>query len=143
MAQAQTTEVFNCTPEQFCKIVMDYEKYPEFLQEVKAVKVLKTEGNRKLVEFSVSVVKTFKYSLWMTEKAPNLVSWEFAGGDIFKTSTGFWKMEEESGKTRATYSVEATFTMFVPGPIAKALVSVNLPNMISSYHKRVAQLYGR
>lgn len=143
MASASTTEVFNCTPEQFSKIVMDYEKYPEYLQEVKGVKVLKTEGNRKLVEFSVSVVKSFKYSLWMTEKPPGLVSWEFAGGDIFKTSTGFWKLEDESGKTRATYSVEATFTMFVPGPIAKALVSVNLPNMISSYHKRVAQLYGR
>lgn len=143
MASASTTEVFNCTPEQFCKIVMDYEKYPEYLQEVKSVKVLKTEGNRKLVEFSVSVVKSFKYSLWMTEKAPSSVSWEFAGGDIFKTSNGFWKLEEESGKTRATYSVEATFAMFVPGPIAKALVSVNLPNMISAYHKRVAQLYGR
>ena len=143
MAAGGTTEVFNCTPEQFFKIVADYEKYPEFLQEVKQAKVLKAEGNRKLVEYHVSVVKSFKYSLWMTEKEPNLVSWEFAGGNLFKTSNGFWKMEEEGGKCRSTYSVEATFTLFVPGPIAKALVNVNLPNMISSYHKRVAQLYGR
>lgn len=143
MASASTTEVFNCTPEEFFRIVTDYEKYPEFLQEVKGCKILKTEGQRKLVEYSVSVVKSFKYSLWMTEKEPGLVSWEFAGGDIFKTSTGSWKMEEEGGKCRATYSVEATFNLFVPGPIAKALVSVNLPNMMSSYHKRVAQLYGR
>lgn len=143
MASAQTSEVFHCTPEQFFKIVTDYESYPDFLQEVKSCKVLKTESSRKLVEYSVSLVKSFKYTLWMTEKPHSLVSWEFAGGDIFKTSTGFWKIEPEGDKCRATYSVEATFTLFVPGPIAKALVNVNLPTMIASYHKRVAELYGR
>ncbi|WP_413287474.1 type II toxin-antitoxin system RatA family toxin [Bdellovibrio sp. HCB337] len=142
MAKASTTEVFNCSTADFFKIISDYEKYPEFLQEVKSCKVLKTEGNRKLVEFNVSVIKSFKYSLWMTE-TPNLISWEFAGGDVFKTSVGSWKLDEEAGKCRATYSVDATFSMFVPGPIANALVSVNLPGMISAYHKRVAQLYGK
>lgn len=143
MASAQTTEVFNCTPEQFYKIVSDYEKYPEFLQEVKECKVLKTEGSRKLVEYTVAVVKNFKYSLWMTETVNKEIKWEFAGGDIFKTSTGSWKLQEEGGKCRASYSVDATFNMFVPGPIAKALVSVNLPNMVSAYHKRVAEQFGR
>lgn len=143
MASAQTTEIFNCTPAQFYKIVSDYEKYPEFLSEVKECKVLKAEGNRKLVEYTVAVVKNFKYSLWMTEVQDASITWEFAGGDIFKTSTGFWKLSEEGGKCRASYQVDATFSMFVPGPIAKALVSVNLPNMISAYHKRVSELYGR
>ena len=143
MASAQTTEVFNCTVEQFYKLISDYEKYPQFLQEVKDIKILKTEGNKKLVEYTVSVVKNFKYSLWMTETANKEIKWEFAGGDIFKTSTGFWKLQEEGGKCRATYSVEATFNLFVPGPIAKALVSVNLPNMVSAYHKRVSEVYGR
>jgi coenzyme Q-binding protein COQ10 len=143
MASAETSEIFNCTPGQFFKIVTDYENYPEFLQEVKECRVLKTEGNRKLVEYTVSVMKSFKYTLWMSETAPTLVSWEFASGDLFKTSKGHWKLQDEGGKTRATYLVEATFNLFVPGPIAKALVSVNLPNMMSSYHKRVSELYGR
>jgi coenzyme Q-binding protein COQ10 len=143
MASAETSEIFNCTPEQFFKIVTDYENYPEFLQEVKECRVLKTEANRKLVEYTVSVMKSFKYTLWMSETAPTLVSWEFASGDLFKTSRGHWKLQDEGGKTRATYLVEATFNLFVPGPIAKALVSVNLPNMMSSYHKRVSELYGR
>jgi ribosome-associated toxin RatA of RatAB toxin-antitoxin module len=142
MAKASTTEVFNCTPEQFFKIISDYDKYHEFLAEVKQCKVLKTEGNRKLVEYNVAVVKTFKYALWMTETPPTGITWEFASGDMFKTSVGSWKLQDEAGKTRATYTVEATFNMFVPGPIANALVSVNLPNMMSSYHKRVKQLYG-
>ncbi len=142
MAKAATTEVFKCTTEQFFKIISDYEKYNEFLAEIKSCKVLKTEGNRKLVEYNVNVIKTFKYQLWMSESAPESITWEFASGDIFKTSVGAWKLEDQAGKCRASYSVEATFSMFVPGPIANALVSVNLPNMMSSYHKRVSQLYG-
>ncbi len=142
MAKATTTEVFKCTPEQFYAIIADYTKYKEFLSEVKDCRVLKVEGNKKLVEFSVSVIKNFKYSLWMTENSPHSISWEFASGDMFKTSIGSWKLENDAGKTRATYSVEATFNLFVPGPIANALVSVNLPNMMSSYQKRVKQIYG-
>lgn len=143
MAEAQTTELFNCTVDELYKIVSDYEKYPEFLAEVRECKVLKTDGNKKLVEFTVSVIKDFKYRLWMTEEAPSKVSWVFESGDIFKVSNGSWVLKDEAGKTRATYMVEAKFNLFVPGPIAKALVSVNLPNMISSYHKRVKELYGK
>ena len=143
MASAQTTEIFPCTPTQFYKIIADYEKYPEFLNEVKECKILKVEGGRKLVEYTVSVIKNFKYSLWMSETENSQITWEFASGDIFKTSTGAWKLSEEGGKCRASYDVSATFNMFVPGPLAKALVSVNLPNMMSAYHKRVAELYGR
>lgn len=143
MANAETSDVFNCSPDEFFKIISDYEKYPDFLQEVKGCRVVKTEGNRKLVEYTVAIVKDFKYTLWMTEVPATSIHWEFASGDLFKTMKGFWKLSEESGKCRATYSVEATFGMLVPGPLAKAAVSVNLPNMISSYHKRVAELYGR
>ncbi len=142
MAKANTTELFNCTVPQFYKIISDYEKYPQFLSEVKTCKVMKSEGSKKLVEYSVSVIKSFKYSLWMTEKEPSQITWEFASGDIFKSTKGFWKLTDEAGKCRATYDVDATFGVFVPGPLANALVSVNLPNMMSSYHKRIKQLYG-
>jgi len=142
MASAETSEVFNCSIEDFYSIVTDYEKYPEFLNEVKSCSVLKTEGNRKLVEYRISVIKSFSYCLWMTEEKPKSVTWEFSSGDIFKSSTGYWKLADEAGKTRATYAIDAKFTLFVPGPIAKALVSVNLPNMMSSYQKRVRELFG-
>jgi len=140
---ATHTEVFNCTPAELYQLVTDYEKYPEFLQEVKSCKVIKNDGPKKLVEFKVSVVKTFSYQLLMTENAPFHVSWNFAGGDIFKTSDGSWKLAEQNGKTKAIYSVDATFGIFVPGMIAKTLLSVNLPTMMNAYHKRVKEKYGK
>jgi coenzyme Q-binding protein COQ10 len=142
MAKAHTTELFNCRPEQFFSVISDYSKYPEFLQEVKVCQVLKAEGSKKLVEYQVQVIKSFKYNLWMTEEAPTKIVWEFASGDLFKTMKGSWNLKEEAGKTRATYEVEASFGMFVPGPMATAAVSVNLPNMISAYHRRIKQLFG-
>ncbi|RME16288.1 MAG: polyketide cyclase [Bdellovibrio sp.] len=142
MSQAQTTEVFNCTPEQFFKIITDYEKYPEFLTEVKECRILQEEGNKKLVEYKINLIRSFTYRLWMTEEPFTKVSWVFDSGDLFKVSTGSWVLEEDAGKTRATYTLEAKFKMFVPGPVAKTLVNVNLPNMMSAYHKRVEELYG-
>lgn len=142
MAAASVSEIFNCTVDQFYKIISDYENYPKFLPEVKDCHVIEAKGNKKLVEFHISLIKTFKYSLWMTEEAPHSVHWQFNGGDIFKEMSGNWKLSDEAGKTRANYDIEAKMGMFVPGPIAKGIIEVNLPNMISSYHKRVKELYG-
>ena len=143
MASAQTSQIFNCSPEEFYKIIGDYEKYPEFLNEVKSCQVIREEGNKKLVEYNVSLIKTFTYSLWMTEDPYKKISWTFASGDIFKSMSGYWELVDEAGSTRATYYLDATFGMFVPGPIAKGLVNANLPNMISAYQKRVKELYGK
>lgn len=143
MSSAQASELFNCTPQEFYAIISSYEKYPEFLAEVKECKVVEKRDNQKLIEFNISLIKTFKYRLWMTEKANQGINWVLDSGDLFKVSNGSWDIKEEAGKTRAVYAVEAKFKVFVPGPIAKALVSVNLPNMMSSYHRRVKELYGK
>lgn len=142
MAAASTTETFPCTTDQFFRIISDYESYPQFLSEVMSCKVLKSEGERKLVEFSVSVIKSFTYRLWMTEQPGKKISWELDSGDLFKTSSGSWVLEDLNGKTKAHYAVDATFKVFVPGPVAKALVNVNLPNMMKSYQERVKKIYG-
>lgn len=147
MAKAQTSELFNCSTKEFFDIVSNYSKYPEFLKEVKSCKVIKTEGAKKHVEYQISLIKDFKYVISMVEsddgKGNYKLEWDFVSGDIFKKMKGFWKLEDEKGKCRATYFVEADFGLFVPGPIANGVISVNLPNMISSYHKRISQIYGK
>lgn len=143
MASAETTELFDCTPSQFFSIITDYPHYHLFLSEVTGCEVIKTDGNRQLVEFRVFMIKNFSYRLWVTEEKDRGIHWVFDSGDLFKESTGFWRLQDQEGKTRATYGVDAKFKLFVPGPIAKALVNVNLPNMMSSYQQRVRELYGQ
>lgn len=72
------------------------------------------------------------------------MKWEYISGDAFKTMSGSWKIAEApGGKCTCTYDVEATFKMFVPGPVATTLLNVNLPAMMSAYHKRIKSLYGK
>lgn len=144
MASAQTQEIFNCTPEEFFKIVSDYEKYPEFLPEVKSVQVYKNTADFKEMEYSVSLIKTFKYKLKVTEKAPSSVEFNFISGDVFKSMKGTWKIEPEGdSKCKVNYSVEASFGMLVPSAMANTLVSVNLPIMISNFKGRIKKVYGK
>lgn len=143
MAGAKATENFNCTIDQFYSIITDFESYSEFLSEVEDCRIVEDlGGNKKIVEYHVKVVKPFSYRLTMTFDEPNSLVWEFESGDLFKVSNGSWHLKDVGGKTEATYEVEAKFKMFVPGPIAKALVSVNLPNMMSAYHKQVEKRFG-
>ncbi len=142
MSDAKHTEVFNCTPAQFFKIVSDYNRYPEFLSDVKGCKVIKEEAGVKLVEYKVSVIKTMTYVLRTKEVAPSSVVWEFHSGDVFKTMNGSWTIEEAGpGKCRCTYEVSGTFKIFVPGPVAKSLLNVNLPAMMAAYHKRIKETF--
>ncbi len=142
MAGASTTEFFSCTPEELYSIITDYERYPEFLSEIKSMKVIEEDGNRKLVEYKISMIKTFTYRLWMTENPDDYsVTWTFDSGDMFRKSDGSWILsEEDEGTTKATYTVDAKVKMLVPGRVTKMLVNVNLPNMMKSYHKRLEQL---
>jgi ribosome-associated toxin RatA of RatAB toxin-antitoxin module len=143
MASANAKEVFNCTCEEFFKIVSDYEKYPEFLPEVKSVKVTKNSGGAKEMEYHVSLIKTFKYKLRAKEVTNQSVSFEFIGGDVFKTMKGSWTLADQKGKCAVDYNVEATFGMLVPESMAKPLVSANLPMMMNNFRKRIKEIYGK
>ena len=142
MAEVKHEEVFNCTPEQFFDLLVDYESYPEFLAEVKDCKVVGENGGKKQVKYKISVIKTLEYTNTHTEERPNMVSWQFDSGDLFKSMKGHWKLSDQGGKTKAEYFVEANFGLFVPKTMTKTVLSVNLPAMMKAYHKRVDQLYG-
>ncbi len=141
MASAKTTHTFNCTAEELFYIIADYENYSDFLQEIKSCEIIKEVGDRKLVEYNVSLMKSFTYRLWMKEDWENkIISWEFESGDLFKQSTGSWTLVEEGDVCKATYEVDAKVKMFVPGTITKMLVNVNLPGMMKAYEKRLTEV---
>ncbi len=142
-AAATKSEIFACSCEEFFKIISDFDQYPEFLKDVKTCKTLETKGKNKKVEFGISIVKSFKYVINVTEDSPTSVSWTFDKGDLFKKMIGSWKLSNLDGKCKATYSLEAEFGVFVPGMISKALIETNLPNMMKSYRARIEQLYGK
>lgn len=143
MAEVTQSEVFACSVDRFYQIIKDYERYPEFLSEISACRIVEQKPGKTLVEYTVNLIKSFTYQLWVTEDDNSYhLSWEFARGAIFKSNHGYWKLKDQSGKCHATFYLNCQFKMFIPKGITKTLLRVNLPNMVKSYHKRVHQLYG-
>jgi coenzyme Q-binding protein COQ10 len=147
MAEVNHVETFNCSPQEFFNILKDYEKYPEFLKEVKSCKIIEDKGVEKIVEYHISVVKDFSYTNRQFEKAPNQLHWKLIKGDLFKSMEGGWNLEEVVGKngqqTKATYIIRAEFSMLVPGFMVKTVLSANLPAMMKAYQQRVKEIYGK
>src|SRR6266704_3505429 len=123
MAGATRSIVINAPMEKLFAIIIDYEKYPEFLPEVKSIRLSNRKGNEVDVHYVADIVKPVKYTLRLKEEKPNKVSWTFIEGEYMKDNRGSWVLEDLGGdKLKATYSIEVTVGMLVPKTIVNALV---------------------
>ncbi len=117
-------------------IITDYEKYPEFLSEVKAIRVSERREGEAVVQYEVSVLKTIRYTLKLKEEKPQRISWSLVEGELMRENKGSWLLEPQGKQTRATYSIEMTLGPLVPKAMVNALVDSSLPKMLESFKKR-------
>lgn len=137
MSHASLTEIFHAPIRTVYKVLVDYSAYPEIISDIKRVSIIDDSPEKKLVEFELQMIKSFRYQLWLYEKPFSQVSWKFHSGDMFKENTGSWTLKEEGAdKTQVVYEISAKFGLFVPGMIEKKLIEVNLPSMMNSYKLR-------
>ena len=137
MAGATRSIVINAPMEKLFSVITDYEKYPEFLPEVKKIRLGTRTGNQIDVHYEAEIVKIIKYSLRLKEEKPNKVSWSFIEGEFMKDNKGGWVLEDlGAGKIKATYSSEVTVGMLVPKTIINALVDTQLPKTLEAFKKR-------
>ena len=138
MAGAQRTITINATVEKCWSVISDYERYPEFLPEVKKIRTLNRRGTEVDVQYEAEVVKIIKYTVHMKEEAPKKVSWSFIDGEFMKDNKGGWVLEDAGeGKTKATYSIAVEVGMLVPKTIVNALVDTQLPKLLENFKKRI------
>ena len=121
-------------------VVFDFEKYPDFLPDVKKA-VVEKKGKQVTAAFEISVIKKIHYTLSFTARPPQKISWTFVKGDIFKNNHGHWEFEEvKKGQTKATYHIEVDFGFLVPSLITNKLVGSNLPKMMERFKQRAEEL---
>jgi ribosome-associated toxin RatA of RatAB toxin-antitoxin module len=137
MANASRTEVVDVDINKLYDVLADYAKYPEFVDGVKEIKVLSKSETAAQVEYSINMIKNFKYIINIKQERPTRISWQLDSGDLFKKNDGEWKLKDlGNGKTEVTYSLDLDFKMFAPSSILSALTSKNLPAMMESFFKR-------
>jgi len=140
MANATRTEVVDVDINKLYATIVDYAKYPEFVDGVSGIKVLSQNETSAKVEYSLNMIKSFKYIINTKQEKPTRVSWTLDSGDLFKKNDGEWKLKDlGNGKTEVTYSLDVDFKMFAPSSILSALTEKNLPVMMNSFFKRAKQ----
>ena len=118
-------------------IIVDYDRYAEFLPEVKEARSADRRGNEVDVHYGIDLVKRIHYTLHMVEERPRSVRWSFVRGELMRDNKGSWTLEPTpDGKTRATYTIEVGVGPLVPRSIVNALVDQSLPKMLEAFKKR-------
>lgn len=142
MASATRTEVMNAPKDKILSVLTDYESYSEFMDGVSSVNIVSKDGNVTKAKYDLNVIKTFSYTLELTE-SENGLSWTFDNGDIFSVNNGSWDLKDlGDGTTEVTYNIEVEIKikMMGTGMITKKLVNTSLPSMMKSVEKRAQNL---
>ena len=144
MAQASRSIVIDVTPDQLFDVIVDFEKYPEFLPEVKKAKIDAGQGAIQEVTYNVDIkAKVIKYTLRHTSDRPNKLSWTMIRGEMMKGNDGSWTLKPgpRPGTTEATYTIDLKLSSLVPGFIERALAEQSLPGLLQNFKARAEKLY--
>ena len=141
MPAAQESIVINVPKEKFFEVITDFEKYPEFIPEMKAAKVIEHKDNEYVVDFTVSLIKKIDYRLKLVAYPYEKLEWNLVKG-FFKKNYGYWLIKELGPEQiEATYYVELEMGLLVPKKLLNELAQVGLPGMLKRFKERAESLY--
>ena len=141
MPKSSTSFESFVSPEELRAVVIDVERYPEFLPEVKQVIVRSRHEDSLLATFFVEVkvssieVKTeytVRYKL-----APREVSWTLEESPNMSKNEGTWRFEElKDGETKAYYEAELETSLPIAPELQKLFADNELPRMMQRFRDR-------
>ena len=138
MAKTERSVVIHAPPEKVFEVISDYAKYPEFLPEVKAVKVESGQGDIKDVTYTVDIkAKVINYTLRHTPKPPGELSWTMVRGEVMKGNDGAWILRPVPEGTEATYKIDLRLGALVPSMVERKLAEQSLPGLLQNFKKRI------
>ncbi len=139
MAKVTKQVVIDSPLERFYDLVVDYERYPEFVPGIHGCRVLK-ERPEKHVQYQLDLgIKRITYVLRMVERRPTHVAWSLVSGEMMKVSNGSWELAAQDGRTSAIYTVEIQISRppLVPQAIvdrvSDELTRVQLPRTLDAF----------
>lgn len=145
MPVSSTTVESFVSPEEFKEVVLDFEKYPEFLDEVKRVEVKERTDEVALVTFFVEVsvggleVKT-EYTV-RYELSDSVIKWTLDSSPDLSKNDGTWTLEEtDDGEVRASYESELITSLPIPEEVQKIFADEQLPKMMQAFRDRAEDM---
>jgi coenzyme Q-binding protein COQ10 len=137
MPYVEVSKVIKAPKGQLYDILKDMEKYPEFMKDLKSVKVLERNENTTLTAWETTLAgRTIK---WVEKDIFNdsqqHISYHQVSGDLQKFA-GEWILTEVEDGTKVTLTVDFEFGIpMIAGllnPIAKLMIKENSGNMLNA-----------
>ena len=139
-----TLETF-VSPEDLKEVILDFEKYPEFMKEVTKVEVLEKSDESILAKFHIHIAfggfdiesnYTTRYTIDDTT-----ITWELVESENITKMNGKWVLHEtDDEECKAEYEAEVETNLGVPPDVQALFVEESLPKLMESFRDRAEEL---
>jgi coenzyme Q-binding protein COQ10 len=141
MPKSSTSFETFASPDELRAVITAFDKYPEFLPEVKRIQVKAQSADSATVAFFVEVkvggseIKTeytVRYSI-----GPKEIRWTLVESPTLTKNEGLWRLDETAdGETKAYYESELVTTLPIPEELQKIFADQELPRMMQRFRDR-------
>jgi ribosome-associated toxin RatA of RatAB toxin-antitoxin module len=136
-AHVQIEQILDVDPDTLYGVILDYEAYPQFLNDCILAKLERRENNQVTVAYAVNLVKKVDYRLEHTEiRERHTMSWKMVSSDFMTKNSGSWELiPAGKGRTKVKYWAEIEING-VPQFLVNAAVEKKLPAMMRDFETR-------
>ena len=121
-------------------VILDFERYPEFVPFMERAEVITADGERCRVRFTLNLVARISYTLELEPRDGGGLAWTLVEGPFVRNDGAWHLAAREGGGTRATYSVDVELKRFLPGFLERRLIEESLPAMLKAFRDRAEAL---
>jgi ribosome-associated toxin RatA of RatAB toxin-antitoxin module len=142
--RTESSIVIDAPPGEVLDVIADFEAYPEWAGEVKAVRVLAEEGDgwADQVEFTLdagAIKDTYvlDYEWDVVEDGTGVVSWALVSAQVLKAMDGSYTLATQGAGTKVTYRLAVDVKIPMIGLLKRKAEKVVIDTALKGLKKRV------
>lgn len=114
------TTTIDATPEAVRTVLLDFARYPEWANDLKAVEVLDAAAEGPTVRFrAAGMGRSTSYTLRYDLSDPSVVAWRLTEGDLTRKLDGQYALTSAGTGTKVDYELEVELIVPLPGFIKR------------------------
>ena len=123
------------------RVLLDTERYPNFIQSILSAKVIHKNQDESEVSFKAKVALfSFEYSIKTTKVSASQITFEQHKG-FFSVLHGEWRLKEIGNSVEGQYIVHVTLPPLVSGRIVKRAINLYFPNMLNDFKNEIERSF--
>lgn len=133
--------VFHSDLETVHRVVLETERYPEFIKNIKSAHLIQKHEDQSEVAFKAKVsFFPFEYSIKTIKISDALITFEQNKG-FFGFLNGEWRLKESNGCVEGKYVVNVVLPRFVASRIVEKAINLYFPDMLNDFKREIERRF--